>query len=115
MSNPRKVGYDLSEKASVPKPEKAVVKIKEEKSARETVRTRLRRIKAAPGKAPASRKLENVADHKSLGAALRSKDQGGLTQMAKAEIERLNAEDLKLIREFSILRGITNYLTYASS
>lgn len=79
-----------------------VAKVKEEESPRPTIRIRSRRrIQATPRKVLTSTKLENVTGHESLEAALRPNSEEGNAQTTKVEIEKLNAEDLKLTREYS--------------
>lgn len=99
---PRRVNNDVPEEPCAPKPEKVVAEVRKEDSARPTLRLRSRRrIQATPGKATASMRLKNVAGHESLEAALRPKNDKGISQNTKTEIEKLNAEDLKLTREYS--------------
>jgi hypothetical protein len=98
----RRISNDTTKEPYAPKPEMVITRVKEKDFARPTIRIRSRRwIQATPRKAPASTRLKNVAGHESLEAALRPKSEEGITQTRKAEIEKLNAEDLKLTRKYS--------------
>ena len=98
----RIISNDTTKEPYAPKPEMVVTKVKEEESAEPTIRIRSRRrIQVTPRNVPASTRLKNVAGHESLEAALRPKSEEGITQTTKAEIEKLNAEDLKLTRKYS--------------
>lgn len=92
-----------------------VAKVKEKDSARPTIRPRSRRrMQAAPRKAPASMRLRNVAGHESLEVALQPKTEEGTSQHPNAEIEKLDAEDLNLTREYSNMKFIAIDLMFAS-
>ena len=85
------------------------------RSARKVGRLRLRRVGyVAPEKANSSKNQTTDPKFREEDA-LHPKDLGDTTQIRKAKIENLNAEDLRLQRECLSLRRTTRYLTVPST